>query len=572
MNFFRNIDPYKRKEIQLYFIFFVTIFTFDFFFCNSKFVTNLLLNKDFSIKYVFSIARIFLYFIFFMILKLSSKKIINNRISFEKNKNNKEKRLPKIIIIFFIVVILSFTLHLIISSRIMVISLSVICLLLLYFAFIYLFYSNNYRLNILICSTICFIFAITTITIHPIDEIVHYTTSYNIAQGNFGNKISYSNEGMDSVRTWGNFNSTPDLQVKYNKKNYTYKKYNEKWPVGGNEFPYYTSALGIFIAQHLGGTIMDTFYFGRLFNALLFMFMLAFLLKIIKKNIYAFSAVITTPFFLLLAGTYNVDIFGAMSIFLFSIYIFNIAFDKTKKNVNLKDFIVLIVLSFCIISFKSSAYFFIFLLLLLLYKKIPKKYQKILGAIYLVLLVYLIYRSVLPKELVAGSGDKTGMVDMNKQLHFLLKTPTNFFNVYFLHTLNTWLNPIFYTHLNTSTFFGHYSTYLVLPYIFYLIHMGFSNDDNDLKISKKVFIILVSLLLFYFTSTTMYLGYTPVGQIELVGYQSRYIFPFLPLILMNISNSRIRINKQNREVFNFSLTLIILFSYSSIALLTLMYE
>ena len=102
--------------------------------------------------------------------------------------------------------------------------------------------------------------------------------------------------------------------------------------------------------------------------------------------------------------------------------------------------------------------------------------------------------------------------------------------------------------------------------------MGFSNDDNDLKISKKVFIILVSLLLFYFTSTTMYLGYTHVGQIELVGYQSRYIFPFLPLILMNISNSRIRINKQNREVFNFSLTLIILFSYSSIALLTLMYE
>ena len=66
----------------------------------------------------------------------------------------------------------------------------------------------------MICS-VAFIFTITTDTIHPIDEVVHFTTAYNMAHGNFDDKFSVVNLDIDRIPTWGNFSVLSYLHVHF---------------------------------------------------------------------------------------------------------------------------------------------------------------------------------------------------------------------------------------------------------------------------------------------------------------------------------------------------------------------
>lgn len=552
----------KKKIFQYYAIFILAILDVEIFFCNASFVSGFL-RKTF-VPYTFSLARIFLYIVLFALYCLLRKKIISNRMTYDSKEHPK---FLNYIIICLISIIVIITLGLTLINRMTIIGLSICCLISIYLIFLLFFHSDNFKLNVFLTCFISLIFCITTDAIHPIDEMIHFTTAYNRAHGNFGDKISYSNSSLDAIPGWANFNSLSSLQVHYDKTPYLVEKKTERWPSSGSSIPYIPQTIGIFVSEVFNGTIMDTFYFGRIFNSLFFLFGVYFLMKVAKNKINCICVVLLTPFLLLLSGTYNVDAFGIITVLLFSSYLLSIVLDKEKLKLSSKDFIILIGLSFLILSFKSASYCFIFCLYFLLLKKIPKK-QKMVIILIFILLMCIALKLMIPSD--SNSGDsRGGDTSFIRQLNFLFSSPIVFIKVYLLHTLNTFLSINFYQELNSTTFFGNYSAYLTIIYLVYLLLVGLSDDDEKVRFNviEKVIIFITVCLLFYFTSTTMYLAFTPVGEVIIKGYQSRYIFPFLALILMLCNNNFIKVKLGKNyylKLYTMSLAILLLYTYCAV--------
>lgn len=558
-----RINGLKRKEIQLFLLFFCAILIYDVLFCNSVWVSSVLRGNFGITSYVFSFARCFVYLLLLFLLILSKGSLIRNRVLYD-NEKKKYKIIKYVIFLFQIIAIVAMVV-LYFFYNLSIMSMAVICLLLIYLIFVSLFYSKNYKLNILIICSVSFIFTITTDTIHPVDEMIHFTSAYNIAHGNFGDSVSYSDPSLDMIPGWGNFNTTQTLHVHYEKNCQLVSEKIERWPSVISQPLYFISASGIFISELLNGTIMDTFYMGRIFNAIVFLVGVAFLLKILPVKINAFVAIITTPFLLLMSGTYNVDGIGNISILLFCAYIIKLFSDRTKKWLDKKDAIIIIILSLLILFYKNSAYFFIFGLFALIYKKIPKN-KRLFFWLYILVLLFLTYKLIFPSNISSGDS-RGGDTNILGQLKFLFSSPFIFIRVYLMHTFNTFFNPVFYQELNSIYFFGTYSSYLTLIYFLYLIYMGLSSDDYKFKIGTKIYLLLIFFLNFYFTSTSLYLSFTPVGEYIIKGYQSRYIWAFLPLLLLVLDNKYVKIEKdKNYEMRNFTicLSLIMLFLYCDI--------
>ena len=88
-----------------------------------------------------------------------------------------------------------------------------------------------------------------------------------------------------------------------------------------------------------------------------------------------------------------------------------------------------------------------------------------------------------------------------------------------------------------------------------------------MKPGLKFYLFIVFALCFYFTSTTMFLAFTPVGDYIIKGYQPRYVWPFLPLMLCLLSNKHIKIVKDDYSCLRtstVSLVLIFVFLYCSV--------
>ena len=99
----KNLKNWNCHKVTLYFLLLFGIMSFEFLFCNSNFVRELIYNKlDLSL-YVVSPARLVLYFIFFIICYFSKDKIIENRILYEEDAKHKKsyKILSGIIIVWF---------------------------------------------------------------------------------------------------------------------------------------------------------------------------------------------------------------------------------------------------------------------------------------------------------------------------------------------------------------------------------------------------------------------------------------------------------------------------------------
>ena len=535
----------KKKRILLISLLIISCIAFEFLFCNSLFIKN-------KGPYVFSFARLFLYALLFFIEYKVKDRIINNRINYEKTKK-KKNIIDIFLIICFIFTILADSVYIFLGKT-NIMSQGVICILLCFIAFLYFFYSKNYKLNILMLCSICFIYSIVVTPQHAIDETMHLISSYNISQFdyNWTNGYKYE-ENIYNINKYKNYVFNEDKFVHYDKKKMTEK---DTWykPNSICKYMYIPSAIGILVSELLHGTIMDTFYLGRFFNAIAMLIGIALLLKITndKKNI--FIAIIVTPYLLLLGSTYNVDALGNLSILLFISYILNISSSK-EKYLTKKNVLFLTILMILICLFKGASYFLIFLLLLLIVKKIPME-KRWLMLVYMLLFGLLIFHLMKPEDLNTGDVAVTGEPNPIEQLKFLFSSPIIFIEVYGLHILNTLFSINYYQGLLGTNFYPIISPYFLGFYLLFLIYMGLTENETVYKVKTKLFFIFTMLVIFLFTSTGLYLGYTGVGRINIEGYQTRYLFPIIPLILLTLGTKKIQILKdKNYDIINYGLCL-----------------
>lgn len=127
-----------------------------------------------------------------------------------------------------------------------------------------------------------------------------------------------------------------------------------------------------------------------------------------------------------------------------------------------------------------------------------------------------------------------------------MNNPGNDVKVAINHIKGTFLNFQWLAYINPANFFGEASTVIIAQLIF-LLYVGISENDFKFKIKEKVIIVLSFLGVFATGSLVLYLSFTPVGHDMIQGYQTRYIFPVLPLILMIVNNNNQDNSKRKKE-------------------------
>lgn len=555
MNFFnkRNITIYTLVALIFSMLF------FELGYCNTSFIKQVI-NKQ-TVIYNFSLCRFVLYILFITLYCILKNKFIDVAIDTIKNKYKKVLLLillPLLVVNLSIMIVFIIKLDLIYARAA---AIEVIASLLISLFIIYI--SNDFSKNVIVIScTFGVLFTFTTRFNHAIDEKKHFMSALNVSFLNFdyANKPITDNM-IEKLPQLSKFTVIEDFL----KNNYTPEVTSEinmedtpSTPATYNILTYIFPAFGIAIARVLNGSIIDMYICGRLMNLILYTVLIFIAMKLFpyKKNIFFIIAFM--PYMLLLAASYSIDGICLGTIFIFTAYCFKI--HKENDTITLKQFFILFGLFTILLIGKGLGYILIgFLVAILPLYNTIKKHKKyihiiiICGIIFVIIAtMFLIY---MKNKNVTSNGDNRGEVGINgvEQLNLLITNPVHDLKLAIYHIKTTLLSFDWYANLYPSVFFTENSSYISFIMMFFILYIAITEDDYNFKLKDKSILILTFSLIYGMTSVILYLAFTPVGALYVAGYQTRYIFPIIPLLLSCISSSKIKSTKSDNKNMNLAL-------------------
>ena len=548
-NILKTIFSKNKLKIYNIVIILISIIIFEFGYCNHTFTENLL--KGELTTFYFSICR----GIFYLVILIATI-FINKKFNFEQIENTYDNKLKRIIIYLYIVIAI-FILGYIFLQAILVagttILLTKFTMLILtiiggFFAVTYI--SSNFTANIVSMLILASVLSITCTTYNVLDEKKHFMEAYNISYLNidFSNPV-VDKQFMEEIPRGTNYIN----MAEYYKVPYIYEQGQipendepDSTPAGTNPIIYIPSAIGITVARILNGSVADVFMLGRIFNLITYAVLIIITLKILpfKKNIFYVIAV--TPMLVCLAGTYSPDGLGMGLISLFIAYCLKL-YNK-KEEINIKEILILTTLYCLSLTFKSMSYFAIGLIILMLpIKQIIKvNKKKLLYVIPIIVVFMIIMLMVQPKVDVAQGDSRGGSSGAISQIQNLIAHPFLILEVAYNHIMNTLINFDWFSELNFIHYFSTTSTHVFLYMMIFYIYIALKDDSINFSRKNKIIFIVTFFVIYAITSIALYLTFTPLGSNQLQGYQARYIFPILLLILMSISNKNLN-NNENKE-------------------------
>ena len=289
--------------------------------------------------------------------------------------------------------------------------------------------------------------------------------------------------------------------------------------------------------------------------------MLVIILKLLPNKQKIFYIIYTLPYIILLSASFSVDgiCIGILGIFI--AYCLKLS-EKDYREIKMKQILILMILfAFCLLA-KNLAYCAIisFIFVLPVFKIIKNNKENMPILVTIIIISGIICAFLLIQKLnstIDSGGDiRGGETSVSGQINFLLSSPINIIKIGFSHVMNSLLNYNWYHYLNENLFFGRYNQQIFLLQFIFVLYVCFT--DNSIKIKKRTAIvsIITFVLVYSSTSLMLFLAYTPLGEINISGYQPRYIIPILPIILMLINNKKFILKNQNEESNNIFISLI----------------
>lgn len=551
----------NKKTITIYTIaiFILSVLVFEIGYCNCLNIERWISNKEFA--YNFSVCRIVMYILCAIMCFLVRKKILQEAIDMAKHKY-KRVLIYTTIITTLLIFILTILVVIIANIKPILFRAISIGLLTIFAGNIFMIYvSNNIIKNtILLSATFGAIFSITTTYNHFLDEKKHFMTAFNIAYGNF----DYSNnpvtdKKIEQLPQVAKFSIIDDFLQGNFKAELTHEVNKEdipSTPANYNPLLYMAPALGIFIAKTLGGSIIDLYIMGRLFNLALYTVLICLALKLLpyKRNI--FSVVFFMPMAVILAASYSIDgiCIGCVSLFI----AYCLKLKAEKETIGIRDFIYLIAMFIVLLLAKSMAYIMVAFISLML-PVIPtlkknKKYLPIIITLTIMSCILLVALAIHVKNTKISSDTRGGSnIDVARQLDNLTHNPVADIQLIIEHMKTSLLNIDWYISIYTPVFFTQYASFLVIPMMLFVLYISITEDDYIFTIKDKIILISSYVFVFLMTSLILYLSFTEVAANNIKGYQSRYIIPILPLVLMCFSNTRFTYNKSNNRNLNIAI-------------------
>ncbi len=391
----------------------------------------------------------------------------------------------------------------------------------------------------LVLATLVFIiaalFALTTPVNQVPDENVHFLRAQAMAQGQFG-----FDENHEFPRdTMVLMESFPNMYL--NGYSYSIASHYEMYfenvadaqhtpPQIGiiifQFFAYIPQTIGIVFARIIGCGAMGAFYFSRIFNALFFSVCAYFSFVFAKRFKILIFTVMLIPILIYSAGSANSDsvLFALMFVALSAVL---------SENFNLKKLAVFTVCMAILIVSKAS-YVVLLPLIFAVNRenwnvsfKLKKISKKIAAAFAVVFSVFIYQFMAVYVELFSNYGVIERTMDSTNpamQLMFILQNPLRYIATF----ADLMIEQSFF--LFQSGLLGWLDADIVIVSNFTVIFVLINTFKQSHVFKKKDFSIVLgfaiaSLLTYGVVVTGLYLSWSPVGHIDIIGVQMRYFAP-----------------------------------------------
>lgn len=533
---------------------------FEIGFCNVQVIHQVFNHQE--IIYNFSLCRIVFYCVFIILYCIFKNKFLENA---EETYSSKFKRVFTYVTIIVAVLYCCLILFSTYKRGIDFVRIGSVKLIIAILSTLFVIYiSKDISKNIIVAAcTFGIVFTFTTDYNHAIDEKKHFMSALNVSFLNFDYinnpitdteiaKIPHLTRYV-SIDEWLENNYIPSISSDVNMED------TPSTPANYKPIIYALPAVGIAIARVLNGSIVDMYILGRIMNLVLYTVLVYIAMKILpfKKNIFFVVAFI--PYMLLLAASYSADGICLGTIYIFVAYCLKIY--KESETISLKQFLILAALFVVMLIGKGVGYLpigiLVFMLPLVKTIKNNKKYWPIMitcGILFVILgTFFVIY---MKNTNLSSEGDSRGASGINsiEQLNAILTDPVLDIKVAINHVLDTLVNFNWLKTLQQEVFFKDYSEQSIFVMLFVIFFIALTEDDYNFKIKDKIILILGFLLPFGMTSVILYLSFTPVRALHIDGYQARYIFPILPLVLCCLSSDKIKATRGENRNLNIAIT------------------
>ena len=314
--------------------------------------------------------------------------------------------------------------------------------------------------------------------------------------------------------------------------------------IDGNIFTivaYIPAALGMIVARGLNLTFRSVTLFGRLFNLLFYSFLIYLSLRNIKKGRLALAVFAMFPTNVFLASVYSYDSWITGFTVLGCSFVLRAL--ENRETTNTKCFIGSVI-SFVLAFSPKPVYFplvFISLIILSSKEKVSERLIKVLSSFAGAALLLLSF--LLPFLSNSSSYEDPrmeGAVDSAAQIRFIFSNPLEYLKILGKH-----LNSIFDINSHNSSIgaYGHLGntgSLAILLIIFTCAIILDSEIDYGSKgIRQRALVIICSIAAMAIMSSALYVGFTPVAEGSIFGFQLRYLIPvYIPIAWFVLSPRR----------------------------------
>lgn len=543
----------NKKQIITLLILCMIMGIYELLFCNYLFITG-------ESTYAFSFYRMVMYVAVIILFPKFSKHILEYKGEIQKA----EKYILYVSILLLLATFFFTFVGKITLLTDIIIIIAILLILLLAFSL-----TGNYIKNfILIALAMGFILSMIMPINNQLDEKRHFLSAYNLSYANINFNKPIINEGVQSIPQRLNFE-------KFN--TYFHKNYEPTFleeyviedisniPAAYNPIQYLPSAIGIYIARLLGGSIADIYYAGRFFNLIGYIVLVAFTLKVLPYKRKSFYVIFLMPMLLALASVYSVDNIMVGVISLWIAYCLKLY--EQKEKITGKQLFILLGIFTLIGTLKSMSYLPIALFIFIIpIRKILKENKKYLVPIILLGIVSVTINIGITLYLQSDqlSDPRVENTNAMQQIEYIKEEPIEYIKILGKHIKTTLTEFSALSYLNGPMFFGNDFDNIFLILLLFLFYTGITDDSKNLSKKTKWIAIITFFIVLSITSTLLYISYTPLQGKTIQGYQLRYIFPIISLIVICLSSEKIKNQKSEKKDCLFTTCFMVCFLVFSI--------
>ena len=467
-----------------------------------------------------------------------------------------------------------------------------------FFALLYfLLFVKKAKIENVFLVTFIFIGLLYTLVFNPFsapDEPKHFATAYHLANKIMG---STDDESVFAYVRKSDAESGYLLCPSINMYKNTYDKIDdgvETEKIQFNNAPILyannmeiclPSAIGVLVGKALNLNTVWLMELGRIFNMLFLVILIWLAIKITPIGKMVFFSVAMFPMVLEQATSYSYDVTIIGGFFLYIAYFMYLIYEKDKLQ--LKDYIIMAILTLIMSPCKLIYVAVAGLVLLLPIKKIGKKaYFSMLITVMVCLLVgnwYVNLYNVVTmsgtqntsqevteetsgKELIVEDENGSEYTESAKDaeneivvqespyytLQHFIEQPLEFIKIY-ANTLKVSLYLYIFTTGGSRLGWLEINVKESLIALFFLIALCsvwiVREKETKVKWLHRVFYIGIVISVIFLAMLAMLLGYTPKDMNVIQGVQGRYFLPVVPLAIFAFANIKIKLKEGSDKVF-----------------------